>query len=91
MPNNSLGRKAVSLIWLTAFLGAGGAAGLWLGLAQDSVQVLLAAMVLALTVVLGTVWHSRDRAARRLHAALEAYAEREIARTRRRQVPRAAI
>jgi len=33
-----------------------------------------------LTAVFGLVWLSRARAARRFHAAVEAYAAREIAR-----------
>jgi hypothetical protein len=40
----------------------------------------LAAAVLALAVVLGIVWRFRGRAARRLRAVLDAYAEREVAR-----------
>jgi hypothetical protein len=39
--------------------------------------------VLALTAILGTVWLARLRAARRLELALNAFAEREIARTHR--------
>jgi hypothetical protein len=50
-------------------------------------MVLLAVAVLVLAVVLGTVWGSRDRAARRLNAALEVYAQRELARPRRRESP----
>jgi hypothetical protein len=83
------GRKAMSLIGPAAFLGFGGASGLWLGLAQGGVQVALAATVLALTAVLGAVWLVRDRAARRLNAAADAYAEREIARERRLHRPHA--
>jgi hypothetical protein len=38
--------------------------------------------------VVGLVWDSRARTARRLHAVLDLYAEREIAReTRRRTMP----
>jgi hypothetical protein len=75
--------KAVALIRLAAFVGFAGAAGLWLALAQDRVQGLWAAAVLAVTVVVGTIWLARDRAARRLNAAMNAYAERELGRVRR--------
>jgi hypothetical protein len=43
----------------------------------------IAAAALVLTAILGIVWHSRARAARRFSAAMEAYAEREIDRERR--------
>jgi hypothetical protein len=89
MENNSIGRLVVSLIWLAALLVGGGAAGLWLGLSHDGVQRLLAAAVLALTAVLAAVWLVRARAARRFNAAVEAYAERELAR--RKKVARAAL
>jgi hypothetical protein len=49
-------------------------------------QALLPAGVVALTVLLGLVWQHRVSAARRWKAVLDAYAEREIARDRRRQV-----
>jgi hypothetical protein len=89
MTNNSIvRRKVVSLIWPVAFLGSGGGAGLWLGFAQD--QVLLATLVLTLTALLAIVWLSRIRAAQRWNAAVEAYAERELAREQRRKLRRAA-
>jgi hypothetical protein len=72
----------VSLLGPAVFLLSGGAAGLWLVLAQDGEQVLPAVLVLAMTAVLGAVWLVRVRAARRLLATLDAYAEREIARER---------
>jgi hypothetical protein len=43
----------------------------------------VAAAVFVLTAILGIVWLSRARAARRFNAAMEAYAEREIDRQRR--------
>jgi len=49
-------------------------------------QALLPAVVVALTVLLGLVWQNRFRAARRWKAVLDAYAEREIARDRGREV-----
>ena len=58
--------------------------GLWLRPADGSAwPALLTAAALAAAAVLGVVWLSRARAARRFHAALNAYAEREIARNRR--------
>jgi hypothetical protein len=48
-------------------------------------QALLPAGVVALTMLLGFVWQYRVRAARRWKAVLDAYAEREIARDRRRE------
>jgi hypothetical protein len=88
MQNNSIRRrKVVSLIWPATLLVSGGAAALWWGLAQGGAQV-LAAAVLALTAVLGIVWFSRDRAAKRLNAALEAYTSREIARAEQRKAQR---
>ena len=48
-------------------------------------QALVPAAVLALTTVLGLVWLVRARAARRLNAVLDAYAEEELTRLRLRQ------
>jgi hypothetical protein len=48
-------------------------------------QTLLPAGVVALTVLLGFVWQYRVRTARRWKAVLDSYAEREIARARRRE------
>jgi len=47
--------------------------------------VLLAASVIALIAVVRFVWLYRARSARRRDDALDAYAEREIARDRRRK------
>ena len=55
---------------------------------EHNLQVLLASGVFASTAVLGIVWLSRARAAKRLNAAVEVYAERESARGRRRHVPK---
>jgi hypothetical protein len=90
MENNRIGRRmATSLVWPVTFLGA---AGLWVWLARgEGVAVLLGAPALALTAVLGMVWRSRIRAARRFHAAVEAHAEREIDRERRRSALRRAL
>jgi hypothetical protein len=86
MTNNVIGRpKAMSVIWPAGLLGSGGATGLWLGLAPGGVSGVLAAAALAVTAVFGAIWLFHDRAVRRLHATLDAYAEREIARQRPRQ------
>jgi len=84
MEKNEIGHdKPISLIGPTAILGASGAVGLWLWLAQGvSLQVLLAPAVLLLAAALIIVWQSRARAARRLRAVVDAYADREIARSR---------
>jgi hypothetical protein len=89
--NATVRRTAVSLIGPAALVGGAAVAGLWLALARDSVQVLLAAAALAATAVLGAAWLLRARAARRFNVALEAYATRELARVRRRKAPRAAV
>lgn len=53
--------------------------GIWIGTA-----------VVALAAVLGVVWGRRALDARRLNAAAEAYAKREVARTRHAGLPRKA-
>jgi hypothetical protein len=74
-------RRHMSPVWPAALLGLGGTTSLWLWLTLgDGVQTLMASLVLALAAGLGLVWVRRTRAARRLQAALDAYAEREIAR-----------
>jgi hypothetical protein len=55
---------------------------------NNVVEVLVGAGVLVLTTILGMVWIARARAARRFYAAVDAYAEREIARERRWNGPR---
>ena len=68
-----------------ALLAATGAAGLWLWYTHGAYVPLGAAVgLLALTAALGVVWLYRVRAARRLFAALDAYAEKESARAERR-------
>jgi hypothetical protein len=62
-----------------------GAVGFWLYPAHgDNVAVLLGTAALGLTAVFGIGWVVRARARRRLNAALDAYAMREIDRERRR-------
>jgi hypothetical protein len=84
------------IISLTAFcsaavFGAGIAGGHRLWPADGGGwAALVAAAVLALTSVLGIVWQSRVRGTKQWRAALEDYAEREIAQDRRRKAPPAA-
>jgi len=84
MTNNGNGRRKYrSLALFAALLGAAAVVGPWLWLAPGvSVPALLGSAVIALTAVFAIVWLFRLRAARRLIAALDAYAEREIARAR---------
>ncbi len=81
----------VSLFWPAAFfvaacltLGLVGEAW-WYPAAARTWQALAAAAAFAVTAVLGYLWHAHARAARRLNSAVEAYAEREIARAQRRR------
>ena len=92
MKNNWVGRRPrFSLVGRAVFLGAGGAVGLWLLLAyRDSAHALLAAAAFSVTALLGGLWQSRVRAARRWGAAVDAYAEREISRTRAGNAPKRA-
>jgi hypothetical protein len=75
--------RSGALLLPVVFLELGGAAGIWLGLMHES--MLLAGAVLGLTAVLGIFWLARDRSARRLQIALNAYADREIARAEQRR------
>jgi hypothetical protein len=93
MVNTRIGRRTPwSLLvgWSAALLAAG-AVGLWLWLARGDGPALLAAEALAIAVPLLAVWLWRARSARRWSAAVNAYADREIARARRlaarRQAP----
>ncbi len=52
--------------------------------------ILVTSFVLVFAVVLELVWQYRISAAKRWLAVLDDYAEREIARTRRRHAPREA-
>src|SRR5262249_36771886 len=82
MENNRIGRRTPTSL---------GAVGLWFLPAHgDGVAVLLGAAALVLTAILGIVWLSRARAARRFNAAVDAYADGEIDRARRRNGPQRA-
>jgi hypothetical protein len=78
-------RALLSQLGPAVFLGAGAAIGLWLWPTWgDRVQVLLASALVAFVAALGLVWQYRIHAARRWSAVLNAYAEREMARSRLR-------
>jgi hypothetical protein len=73
------------LVWPITLLTA---LGIWLWAAHtDKLAVLVGAGALVCTAILGIVWLSRVRAARRFSAVMDAYAEREIDRERRRDGP----
>jgi hypothetical protein len=85
-PGSPIGRATPAV---AAALAAGVVGGLWLRPADGrGWQALVAAAVLAVTAVLGVVWLWRARAVRRLNAALDAYAAREIARARHLPAPK---
>ncbi len=82
--NESAQPRPASWAGPVALLATGGAAGLGLWQAQSAfVPWWLVVGLLTLTAVLGGVWLYRIRAARDFVAALDAYAERELARAKR--------
>ena len=88
MIRNLIGRpRKSSLLWnalaLVAAVGLG--VGLWLA-SGDNSRLWLELTVPAVTAVLGAAWLWRARDSRRLQAFFDTYANREIARQRRRQV-----
>jgi hypothetical protein len=82
-------RPPNSLIWQIAshaavVLAVAGCGWLWLRSADGPVwQALLLTVLFPSSAVLGAVWVSRSRKARRWNAALDAFAAQEIDRTRR--------
>jgi hypothetical protein len=73
-----------------ALLAATGVAGLWMWPTRGTDGAQWPALsLLAVAATLSVVWLFRVRAARRLSAALDSYARRELARGRRRAAPRA--
>jgi hypothetical protein len=78
--------KSASWAGPVALLAVAGTAGLWLWQTHAAYVPLGPAVgLLAFTAALGMAWLYRIRAARRLFAALEAYAEKEAARAERRR------
>jgi hypothetical protein len=80
-------RGSVLRLGLAALLVSGGVAGFWGALAQGGMTAWLTSALLAVAVALGAVWQLHTRAARRLQATWDAYAEREIARAARQKTP----
>jgi hypothetical protein len=79
--------KGTSWAGSVALLATAGAAGLGLWMTQDASLPLRSALgLLGLLVAFGAVWLYRIRTARRLFAALDAYAERELHRAERRRL-----
>jgi hypothetical protein len=78
--NEGIPSRAASWAGPVALLAAG-AAALWFWQALGTSVPL---GLLALTVAVGGIWLYRQRAARRLVAALDTYAEQELARAERR-------
>jgi hypothetical protein len=96
MKNVRTGRRAFAslirpVVYAVATALAGGvfAGAMWGAIAGRSWPVPLAAAVLALLAVLGLLWLSRAGSVWRLRAAADAFAEREIARERRRKAAEA--
>jgi hypothetical protein len=78
-------RPLTSLVASVLLIGAG---GLWLWLACGAGGAALpGAAALSVAALVGVVWGSRARATRRFNAAVDAYAQREINRERRRGKP----
>jgi hypothetical protein len=72
-------RKSSFWVWLAVPLGSAGGGALWFGVVPGvHLPPLGTGAVLALAAFWGLVWLGRVRAARRLTAAMDAYAEREM-------------
>src|SRR5437764_12861966 len=81
-------RVALPLVWPALFLAAGAVALLVWVAPGNGPRAVPAAAAFAGAGLLGAVWQRRARAARRWSAAVNAYAEREIAGARRLALPR---
>jgi hypothetical protein len=79
------------LIWLGFLILSVALTGLWLELTVDRIQIWIASSLLAAAAALTALWLIQERSARRLRAVIEAYADREIARSERRKPTRAAV
>ena len=85
-------RDLTALMWpaacaVAAGLAAGALVAIWWAVAEGRPwQAPVAAAGPALAAVLGLAWLSRARTERRRKAAMDAYADREIARGRSRRV-----
>jgi hypothetical protein len=84
-------RDLTALMWpaacaVAAGLAAGALVAIWWAVAEGRAwQAPVAAAAPALAAVVGLAWLSRARTARRRKAAMDAYADREIARWRGRR------
>jgi hypothetical protein len=84
MMNYRMGRrKSLSSAWAAVLVGVGESPEMLFWPEQGVFATVLISAILALAVIVGIVW-LRVRASRRWNAALEAYADREITRARRR-------
>jgi hypothetical protein len=80
-------RALLPLIQAGALLAAGGAVGFWFGMGRDgSADRIVAATVLAIAATSVIILRYRSHVRQRWQAAMNAYAEREIARTNIRQI-----
>ncbi len=68
-------------------LGVGGGVGFWFGVGDvGGAGQMLATAILAIAATGAIIWRYRDHARRRWQLALDRYAEREIALSRRSRV-----
>jgi hypothetical protein len=78
MNRNATKRTSTTLLWPTAFVGS---AGLWYWLAPGGgLDAPLGAATLVAAALLASYWLRCARATRRFHAAMDAFANREIER-----------
>jgi hypothetical protein len=90
MNHNIQGRRR-GLVWPGFLIASAAATGLWLEFTADPVQVWIASSLLTVAAGLTVLWLIQERSSRRLRAAIEAFAEREIAQSQRRKPSRAAV
>ena len=89
MKNIHGGRRG--LVWPGFLILSAAATGLWLEFTADRIQIWIASSLLAGAAVLTALWLVEERSFRRLRAAVEAFADREIAQSERRKPSRAAV
>jgi len=70
--------------WQWAMLATAALGGYGLGQVPDSTAQLSVIAIVALAVIMGAIRHARMQASRRWRAALDVYADRALARQRRR-------
>jgi len=79
------------LVWFGFLIASALATALWLEFTSDRIQIWIASSLLATAAALTALWIAQERSSRRLRAAIEACADREIARLERRKPSRAAV